>query len=75
METYRVFKNKKFIFIKKEIDTYDLIPHGIEDFRSFQSVIFGTTIFFQGLSKVNFSKKILIKKKGKISDNCERKNL
>ena len=68
-------KNKKFIFFKKEIDRHDLIPHGIEDYTKLSVSDFWNHYFFSRIIESNFSKKISIIKKSKISNNHERKNI
>lgn len=65
-------KNKNFIFFKKKVDTYDLIPHGIEDFTRISSSDYWNHYFFSRIIEDSFSKKISIISKGKILNNYER---
>ncbi len=65
-------KKKKFIFFKKEIDTYDLIPHGIEDYTRLSRSDFWNHHFYSKIIENNFYEKILVVKKYKISNNYER---
>lgn len=68
-------KDKKFIFFKKEVNKHDLIPHGIEDYTRLSSSDFWNHHFFSRIIESNFSKKISIVKKGKVSNNYERKHI
>lgn len=65
-------KDRKYFFLKKEISQYDLIPHGIEDYTRLSFSDYWNHHFFSKIIENNFSSKILIKKKGKISNNYER---
>jgi len=65
-------KNRKYFFFKKEINQYDLIPHGIEDYTRISISNYWNHHFFSRIIEYNFSNKILIQKKGKILNNRER---
>ena len=65
-------KNKKYIFIKKEITSKDAIPLGIEDFQRMSISNFWNHYIVTKIIEYNFKKKIIIKNDEKISKNFER---
>ena len=65
-------KKKKYFFLKKDVNEYDLVPHGIEDYTRLSISHFWNHHFFSKIIETNFSKRIKIKKGGKIKNNYER---
>ena len=65
-------KARKYFFFKKEIYPNDLIPHGLEDYIRLSQSNFWNHYFFSKIIEDNFSQKITVVKKGKISNNHER---
>ena len=63
------------MFFKKEVSQYDLIPHGLEDFTRLSQSNFWNHHFFSKIIEDNFSRKITVVKKGKISNNPEREKI
>ncbi len=68
-------KKKKYFFLKKDVDEYDLVPHGIEDYTRLSISHFWNHHFFSKIIETNFSKRIKIKKSGKIKNNYERNKI
>ena len=68
-------KKKKYFFFKKEINTNELIPHGLEDYTRLSQSNFWNHWFFSKIIEDNFSKKITVIQKGKILSNYERERI
>ena len=68
-------KKNKYFFFKKEINTNELIPHGLEDYIRLSQSNFWNHHFFSKIIEDNFSGKITVVKKGKISNNPEREKI
>lgn len=65
-------KRKNYIFLKKEINTKDIIPLGIEDYMKIANSNYWNHYFYSKIIQHSFSKKFSIKKDGKIIKNHER---
>jgi len=65
-------KKKNYIFLKKEINTKDIIPIGIEDFAKIVNTNYWNHYIFTKIIEHSFSNKFKIKKTGKIIKNYEK---
>ena len=63
---------KKYIFQKKEINTRDIIPLGIEDFNKMSLSNYWNHYYYTRIIENSCLNKFIIKKSGKISKNYER---
>ena len=66
-------KKKNYIFLKKEINTKDIIPLGIEDYAKISNSNYWNHYIFTKIIEHSFSEKYKIKKIGKIVKNYEKK--
>ena len=67
--------DKKYIFVKKEIDLKDVIPLGIEDYQKIKNTHYWSHYCYSKLLNTHFSNKFLIKyDKDKIK-NAEREKI
>jgi putative transferase (TIGR04331 family) len=66
-------KKKNYIFLKKEINTKDIIPLGIEDYAKISNSNYWNHYIFTKIIEHSFSEKFKIKKIGKIVKNYEKK--
>ena len=65
-------KKKNYIFFKKEINTKDIIPLGIEDYTKISNSDYWNHYIYTKIIEHSFSNKFIIKKTGKIIKNYER---
>ena len=65
-------KKKNYIFLKKEINTKDIIPLGIEDYTKISNSDYWNHYSYTKIIEHSFSNKFIIKKAGKIIKNYER---
>ena len=65
-------KKKDYIFLKKEINTKDIIPLGIEDYQKIKNTNYWSHYCYTKIIEHSFSNKFCIKKEGKIIKNYER---
>ena len=65
-------KKKNYIFLKKEINTKDIIPLGIEDNTKISDSHYWNHYIYTKIIEHSFSNKFIIKKAGKIIKNYER---
>lgn len=68
-------KNKRYIFLKKKINSNDIIPHGIEDFSKLAESSYWNHYHFARIIEYGFSKKIYIKQSKNFFENKEKKNI
>ena len=66
-------KKKNYIFLKKEINTKDIIPLGIEDYAKISNSNYWNHYIFTKIIEHSFSEKFKIRKIGKIVKNYEKK--
>ena len=66
-------KKNKYIFLKKKINSRDVIPAGIEDAARFFFSNFWNHYIYTKIIEHSFSNKIKIKEKGKLTKNLEKK--
>ena len=65
-------EKRKYIFLKKEINTKDIIPLGIEDYSKISNSDYWNHYCYTRIIEHSFSNKFIIKKAGKIIKNYER---
>jgi len=65
-------KKKNYIFLKKEINTKNIIPLGIEDYIKISNTDYWNHYIYTKIIEHSFSNKFKIKKAGKIIKNYER---
>ena len=63
---------KKYIFLKKEIDLKEVIPLGIEDYQKIKNTNYWTHYCYSKIIEHSFSKKFFIKNNGDLKKNFER---
>ena len=63
---------KKYIFLKKEIDLKEVIPLGIEDYQKIKNTNYWTHYCYSKIIEHSFSKKFFIKNNGELKKNFER---
>jgi len=68
-------KRKKFIFLKHEISTREIIPLGIEDFTKMSNSNYWNHYIYTRIIENSFSNNFKIKKIGKITHNSENKTI
>ena len=68
-------KKKNYIFLKKEINTKDIIPLGIEDNTKISDSHYWNHYIYTKIIEHSFSNKFTIKKAGKIINNYEREKI